>query len=210
VPSEDTRERLAPLLPGLSLLVRPHPESYADTVDRAAPSRPGRPRRVAVIGAIGPHKGAELLLACAKDAAERDLALEFRVIGYSDRDADLLETKKVVISGAYEEQQLPELLRRARCEIAFIPSVWPETFCYTLSAAFRSQIYPVAFDLGAIAERIERLGWGDLIPLEWSAEAVNDHLVGLKPRPFPVDAASRALGMHYQSYRADYYDGLMS
>jgi phytanoyl-CoA hydroxylase len=33
-------------------------------------------------------------------------------------------------------------------------SVWPETYCYTLSEAYRSGLYPVALAFGAIAERI--------------------------------------------------------
>jgi GT2 family glycosyltransferase/glycosyltransferase involved in cell wall biosynthesis len=216
VPSEDARSRLASLLPDIEFTVRPHAEIYDATSSFEAPSsRKGvrralkGPRRVAVIGAIGPHKGSEILHACALDAAERDLPIEFHLIGFSDRDQDLLETKKVSISGHYEEHQLEGLLRKARCELAFIPSVWPETFCYTLSETFRWRIYPVAFDLGAIAQRVSTLGWGDLIPLESSAEEVNDRLLALEPEAFPERPTSQ-LGAHYPNYLDDYYDGVMS
>jgi len=209
VPSEDTRTRLAPRLPGIELTLRPHPERFEPAPTLAAPTRSKRVRRIAVIGAIGPHKGAEILQACATDAAQRKLPLEFRLIGYSDRDRELLETKKVTISGAYQEDELEGLLRKARCHLAFIPSLWPETYCYTLSAAFRWQIHPVAFALGAVAERIESAGWGDLIPLDSSPQAVNDALLAVEPQPFPPGATRDALGARYPSFLDDYYDGLI-
>ena len=47
------------------------------------------PCRVCVIGAIGIHKGYQVLLDCARDAAERRLPLEFVVVGHTidDRQA---------------------------------------------------------------------------------------------------------------------------
>ena len=34
------------------------------------------------------------------------------------------------------------LLARERCHLSFFPSVWPETYCYTLSQAFFAGLYP--------------------------------------------------------------------
>lgn len=216
VPSEDTRARLAPYLPEVDLVVRSHPEKEG-AAQRIIRSRRRRgKRRIAVIGAIGPHKGSEFLLACALDAAERQLPVEFHLIGYSDRDEALLATGKVKITGRYEEAELPGLLHSSGAEIALIPSLWPETYCYVLSAAFRAQIFPMAFDLGAIRDRIEDLGWGDLMPLETEPSAANDRFISIDPPPFPSDGASatgiltklRPVGVDYESYLDDYYDGL--
>jgi len=207
VPSEDTRGRLAPLMPEVRLTVRPHPET-CDPSSHLRPPRTGRTRKVAVIGAIGIHKGADVLEACARDAATRKLPIEFHLIGYSDRDEILSKTGKVTITGAYEEAQLPSLLRRARCHVAFIPSVWPETFCYTLSAVFQSRIYPVAFDLGAVADRIADAGWGDLIPLDSPPAKINDHLLALEYQIRPPSNRANGITAHYPDYLEDYYDGL--
>jgi hypothetical protein len=38
--------------------------------------------------------------------------------------------------------------------LIWIPSIWPETYCYVLSAALRSGTQVAVFDLGAQAERV--------------------------------------------------------
>jgi hypothetical protein len=57
---------------------------------------------VAVIGAIGVHKGFNVLKACAQDAKRRGLPLRFVVIGYTRDDAQFRALDNVVITGAYE------------------------------------------------------------------------------------------------------------
>ena len=39
-------------------------------------------------------------------------------------------------------------------DLAFLPSIWPETWCFTLSEAWAAGLYAVVFDLGAQAERM--------------------------------------------------------
>jgi hypothetical protein len=80
------------------------------------------------------------------------------VIGYTENDAPLLATGKVFITGRYTDTEAPHLLatRAARC--AWLPSVWPETWCYTLDYALGAGLPVAAFDLGAIAERLRASG----------------------------------------------------
>ena len=209
VPSQDTKEWLEPKLDGITLSVRPHAEHFSRP---APPAKRGRRktkrRRVAVIGAIGPHKGSELLHACALDAERRDLALEFRLVGFSDRDDLLRDTGRVSITGAYAQDDLPDLLRNARCDLAFLPSIWPETYCYTLSAAFSAGLFSVALDLGAIAERIRKADWGDLLPADSDASAINDRLIAVSPSPLPSGCSAEAFVTNYNSALSDYYDDL--
>jgi len=207
-PSHDVQLRLEGLVPGVAWRVRPHPEKLENRHNGAAKRRENQPLRVAVIGAIGLHKGAAALLECATDASKRNLPIKFHVIGFTDRDEEMLATGKVSITGAYAEEDLQAHLARARCHIAMLPSVWPETFCYTLSAAIHAELYPVAFDLGAIAERIRALDWGKLLPLGTSAAAVNDCLLDLEPPPFPAETAKKICGKSYGRYLRDYYDNL--
>jgi hypothetical protein len=57
----------------------------------------GRSRiSVCVVGGIGVHKGYDILLACARDAARRDLDLEFIVVGHTTDDARMLATGDMV------------------------------------------------------------------------------------------------------------------
>jgi hypothetical protein len=56
-------------------------------------------------------------------------------------------------------------LAQASPDLAFFGSIWPETYLYTLSIAFRYGIFPVAFDLGAQAERIRKENFGALVDI---------------------------------------------
>jgi hypothetical protein len=134
---------------------------------------------VALIGAIGEHKGYRLLLACARDARARRLPLEFVVIGYTEDNAPLLKTGKVFITGRYTESEAPHLLRREQPDIAWSASVWPETWCYTLDYALQVGLPVAAFDLGAVAERVAAAASGVLMPLGLRPRQINDQLLGL-------------------------------
>ncbi|WP_243367258.1 glycosyltransferase [Fundidesulfovibrio soli] len=176
-PSADAAGRMMRHFPGLSVMAVPHGEP-AFAPPPPPPAWDGRSRlRLAVIGAIGPHKGFEVLKACALDAARRDLPLEFRVVGFSADDAALYATGRVHITGEYAEEEALELIARQRCHAALFLSVWPETWCYTLTQAWRAGLCAFGFDLGAIGERIRATGWGWPVPLSLDGQVVNDHVL---------------------------------
>jgi hypothetical protein len=183
-PSEDTAQRFVRHFPDLAIIVRPHaaPATAAATLPAPRPQRTGLAIRIALLGAIGAHKGYRVLLACARDARVRRLPLEFVVIGYSEHDAPLLATGKVFITGAYGEVEAPDLLRREDADVLWLPSVWPETWSYVLDHGLTSGVPIAAFDLGAIAERLRGAGRGELMPLSLTASAINDRLIGCAKR----------------------------
>ena len=171
VPNEDAAERLQRHFPEISLEVSPHEDISAGALRLREPVLAAEERlRIAVIGAIGHIKGYEVLLACARDARRRRLALEFVLLGYSLNDR-ALEDAGVHISGRYLEAEAHERLLGLRPHAAWIPSTWPETYSYTLSIALKSGLPAFAFDLGAIARRLKRLDSGaGLMPIRWASE----------------------------------------
>jgi GT2 family glycosyltransferase/glycosyltransferase involved in cell wall biosynthesis len=177
-PSADAAARLKRYF-NVDIVVQAHAISAVPGRLRAPRSSPVAIIRVALIGAIGDHKGYRVLLNCARDAQTRCLPLEFIVIGYTQNDAPLLRTGKVFITGRYGEGEASHLLRRERPDIAFMPSVWPETWCYALDDALAAQLPVVAFDLGAIAERLRAGGVGTLLPLNATSQGINDKLLEL-------------------------------
>jgi GT2 family glycosyltransferase len=172
-PSEDTAARLRRYFPGIDVEVRPHAPPTLPTP--RPPRDPARPQlRIALIGAIGAHKGYDVLLACARDARARRLPLEFVVIGYTENDSALLATGRVFITGPYIDGEAPHLIARERPDIAWLPSVWPETWCYTLDYALAAGLPVAAFDLGAIAERLRAAPHAVLFPLSIRSQRIND------------------------------------
>ena len=197
-PSEDAARRIAEQFPecAANVEVAPHPE----TITPAAPVQvrareEGEPLRVAVIGAIGPHKGSGILEACASDAKHRGLPVEFVVVGYSDRD-ERLKDLGVTVTGRYEEEDVFALLDGLGCHLAFFPSPWPETYCYSLSVAALAGLPPVVFDHGAPAERVAAWEFGFRLPLALmeNAAAINDQLLSVSLQPHPADLSDRVIG----------------
>jgi GT2 family glycosyltransferase len=164
VPSHDVAERIQRYCPGLVCTVTPWEQETI--LPRQANRRVSQlRRRVVIVGAIGIEKGYEYLLACARYVAAQRLALEFVLVGYSCDDKRLLDTGVVHITGAYDEAEAIELIRAQQAELGFLPSVWPETWSYTLSQMWQAGLDVVAFDLGTPAGRIRETRRGSLLPL---------------------------------------------
>jgi glycosyltransferase involved in cell wall biosynthesis len=195
-PSEDVARRIARYLPGLHLAIRPHFEDVKSPRPLAIQLSPGDPVRVVVLGTIVPAKGLERLLACARDARARRLSLEFHIIGSTDRDAQLRRLKNVHITGRYRDSDVFERLAAARCHLAFLPTVCPESFMYALSIVMAAGFYTLCYNLGAQAERVNAWGWGKTLPLDLEPHAVNDtlldqaHWLAAQPNSPPPPAPS--------------------
>lgn len=188
VPNVDVKKRLEQIFPAVETIVRPHPEVASRRFADPIPRRAGAMLRVAVIGAIGSHKGSKILWQCAQDARRRRLPIQFVLVGISDNSRQL-KRANVTLTGAYREDDLQAILAEQRCHLAFFPAVGPETYSYTLSEALIAGLYPIAFDIGAPANRIRAANWGQVLPFEWisTPSRVNDALLScsVPERPDP-------------------------
>jgi GT2 family glycosyltransferase/glycosyltransferase involved in cell wall biosynthesis len=176
-PSEDVAARIRRHFSAARVTVRPW---EADPPRRTAVVPAAGPLRVAVVGAISMEKGYYLLLACARDAAARNLPLRFQVVGYTEDDTPLLETGCVSITGPFAPGTAQQLLAQTACDIGFLPSIWPETWCYALSDAWEAGLDVAVLDIGTPAERVRRTGRGWVLPLNLPAPRVNDVLLNLQ------------------------------
>jgi GT2 family glycosyltransferase/glycosyltransferase involved in cell wall biosynthesis len=138
-------------------------------------------RRIAVVGGIGPAKGYDILMECARDIGRRGLKLEFIVVGATAEDTALMETGRIFVTGAYAEGEAKALIRAINADLAFLPSIWPETWCFALSESWQAGLYTIAFDLGAQAARIRATGRGAVLPLALPAARINDMLLSWQP-----------------------------
>ena len=179
-PSKDAATRIRRHFPGAGTVVVPWEDKAWPPL---APAPDSPVRRVCVVGAIGVEKGLDVLLACARDARARRLPLEFVVAGYTADDTRLMDAGPVFVTGEFREEDAVALIRSLAAHLAFIPSVWPETWCYALSRAWEAGLAAVAFDLGTQAERIRAAGRGAVLPLGLQPGAVNDALLALPLAP---------------------------
>ena len=177
--TRDGARRIARHFPGVAASVRPWqaPPGTSFNEDRR---RDRRSLTVAVVGAIGVEKGYGVLLECARDAAARRLPLRFAVIGYTIDDTPLLQTGHVSVTGPFAAAEAAALIRASDADCAFLPSIWPETWCYALSDIWDAGLAAAVFDIGAPAERVREAGRGWVLPLGLSPPAVNDALLRLQ------------------------------
>jgi GT2 family glycosyltransferase/glycosyltransferase involved in cell wall biosynthesis len=169
-PSEDAAQRLQAHFRLPNLKVVPHLEQRSEIRPVV---REGNAYTVAVIGAIGQHKGQDILLRCVHSAEKEGLPLRFAIIGFTADDQAFSRYSNVTISGAYRREDLPRLIEASQAGVALFLSPWPETYCFALSEAWQNGLYPVALDIGAIAERIRQAKCGRLIPLTADPRQIN-------------------------------------
>ncbi len=82
--------------------------------------------------------------------------IAFHFLGAAPADAARIG----VVHGRYERDSLPALVAQIRPSFVGIFSIWPETYCHTLSEAWWLGIPVIASGLGATGERIRAHGGG--------------------------------------------------
>jgi len=88
-----------------------------------------------------------------------------------------MDTGRVFITGRYAEADAVSLIRAQAADLAFLPSIWPETWGLTLGLAWRSGLRAVVFDIGAMAARVRATGHGAVLPLGLPPAGINNALM---------------------------------
>ncbi|MEO8304399.1 MAG: glycosyltransferase family 4 protein [Betaproteobacteria bacterium] len=134
---------------------------------------------VAIVGAVGPHKGSGMLQPLA--AALRDSDIGIVVIGYTDTHLSRgwLVPGAVYVHGPYEESALAGWLGAYGVETVLFPNRLPESFSYTLSEVWAAGVPVIVPDQGALGERVERDGGGWLLPAGFDGDEAAALLVWL-------------------------------
>ncbi|MBV5311448.1 glycosyltransferase, partial [Chromatium okenii] len=159
-------------------------------------------RRVVVLGQLSAAKGLNLLVECAKDAAQRQLPLEFHLLGEPLQPVPSSAAIPLFVHGAYAETELLARLHFLAPHLAWFPAQWPETWSYTLSACLAAGLPVVAPALGAFPERLATRTDATLLPLGLSAAAINDRLLE-KPEDHQPHSLCVATAPLFD-YRAEY------
>jgi len=156
-PSQNTAAYYASAFPEILVENVPHP---APPMYFPPAPRQSADEEIVLFGAIGPHKGSSELLEIAHLARLTHPSLHFKVIGYTNRDDELLRIGNVSITGAYTTKELPGLVGATKGRLALFLSTWPETFSYTLTEAVHFGFIPLVPNIGAPAERVRAARFG--------------------------------------------------
>jgi glycosyltransferase involved in cell wall biosynthesis len=173
VPSQFIRELVLRHLPGLDArIVAPGLDGSSDAAPRSPPQEflAQRPQHiVAVVGAIGPHKGSTLLDALVAHLEGTGIGLV--VIGYTDTELTpgWRVPGRYYVCGPYLDQELQGVLAGFGVDVALFPNRMPESFSYTLSEVWAAGIPAVVPDEGALGERVGSSGGGWRLPPSYTA-----------------------------------------
>jgi O-antigen biosynthesis protein len=128
---------------------------------------------VAVLGAIGPDKGARRLERVVELSRRHQAPVRFVLIGYLDVQHTPWQSDdaRLTVHGRYAPGDLADLLAHYRVDLVLYPSAGPETFSYTLSEAWAAGRPVLVPPFGALAERVQGTGAGFIMTEEeWRDE----------------------------------------
>ncbi len=155
-------------------------------------------RHLAYVGSVKPHKGALLFEELVRRfPASQFPSLRWTVYGGGDKEIlkRLRALPKVRVRGYYRADDLPLLLHRDRVDLALLLSTWPESYALTFDECRQADVQVLAFDHGAMGERLRDVGGGVLVAPELGVDGVVEALgkqLG-KDLPKPPSAAKSPL-----------------
>lgn len=162
--------------PRLQRVIAPATLAPAPTLSDA---RLGPPQHIALVGAVHVHKGARVFEDVVRRLRARDhRGLRISVLGGGDPRAleHLRALPRVSVRGYYRAGALGATLRREGVALALILSITPESYCLALDECLAAGVPVLAFDGGAIGERLRKMGGGVLVDPSRGAEGVLDAL----------------------------------
>ena len=112
------------------------------------------PLKVAILGNFSRHKGGDVIARVIP--LFENSPIEFHIFGRLDADYFWLNDHKlfpqVYVHGGFEPGEIPKAVYD--CHVSLHISIWPETYCLTLSEAWDCGLTPIVSDIGALGERV--------------------------------------------------------
>ena len=180
-----TEERPAPNGAHCPSMVR---QDDAATHADGQPAGLPRVRRIGCIGGLVLSKGGGRLLACAREAAQRELPLQFVLFGTLGADVRAADPAplpaNLQVTGPYEEAEVYGQIAAAGIDFFWFPPFGPETYSYTLSIPIRLGLPVLGSDIGAIGARIREHGWGAVYPWDLGTSAMLRELMRFRPADY--------------------------
>ena len=136
---------------------------------------------IAFVGGLSHEKGGDLAYRLVKDSPADINWYVFGMMGHTN--LRLLKKKNLIKTGTYKREELPSLLEKYSINLVCILSLWPETYCYTLSEVLQYGIPVIATNVGALTERINETQAGWLVSRDNALEETLKLLQYLRQNP---------------------------
>lgn len=149
------------------------------------------PSIIGFVGGFSTHKGGALIRPIMDLITAEVPQITAYVYGNGeDRFArEIRSSGRVRVRGYYRQGALPSLLERDRVGVAVLPSIWPEAYALVVDECLASGVPVVAFDIGAVGERMTSWGAGRLAPLDEGPDGLARAVIDCVSSPPGVPAA---------------------
>ena len=128
-----------------------------DDIDKCVtPISEDKPIKIVFPGHLSFNKGGNLIQDIKK--LDKDNKLEFHYMGALDGKLEL--EKYGINHGFYNRSEFCKIIHDIKPHLIGILSVWPETYCHTLTEAWSCGIPVLTIDIGALGERVHDNGGG--------------------------------------------------
>ena len=116
---------------------------------------------IAYLGVQSDHKGLPFFLEAVSELKKCKSRANYFSIGASnDKYSKILLKLGVLDLGGYSRSSISKILNKNEIDLVLIPSIYPETYSYTLSESAVSGIPVVARKIGALSERVNQMNCG--------------------------------------------------
>jgi glycosyltransferase involved in cell wall biosynthesis/spore maturation protein CgeB len=171
--------------------------------------RSSNPVLVAIIGNLAKNKGGDIVVHTLNQM--RNDPIEFHIYGTVTEPymtiLGHLKLPNLCIHGEFQPGSIIEKLTTMSLSLHL--SIWPETYCITLSEAWRSGLVPIVSDIGAIGERVTDGVNGFKVPMG-EAGAVVDILRQLLAQPELIENVRQQINSDLYASKQDHTSWLDS
>lgn len=134
----------------------------------------GNSLHIGVVGTLGLHKGANIVAALAQEIARVDMQIPITVFGTIQTSEP---SPGVLVTGAYQTEDLPSMIAASGANVFLFASIWPETFSYVAHELCAMELPVVCFDMGAQADLIKTYKKGKVLVQMESKKLLNELLL---------------------------------
>ena len=172
VPSSNTKKIIQKVYNNLKIDVIEHGVEVFDVnLDRTR-TKTDNDINIAFVGAMAVQKGSEILKSLIDKNIELKSNIKIHLFGKTFDEKLAQNKENYIFHGQYKRGELPRLLVEHNINLVCMFTVWPETYSYTLSEVYMSKIPVLAFDIGAISDRLKEDKLGFLIPVTDDTELI--------------------------------------
>lgn len=158
VPSENTKKQYNKVYKDLQIEVVEHGVKILETKANSEKIQKDT-FDIAFVGAMAVHKGSNILKSLIKEC--NNPKIKIHLFGKSEDKSLEQNQSNYIFHGKYKRGELPQLLIDNNIDLVCMFTPWPETYSYTLTECYMAKIPVLAFDIGAVGDRIkqDKLGW---------------------------------------------------